>query len=174
MYQQMANIKIKGIVIAENNMGDYDKMLTILTPNYGKIACVAKGARRPQSVLLAGTQLFCFGEYLMYKGTNTYHINSCETIEIFYNLRTDLDKLKYAIHINKVIQDVTKENENCYKILQLFLKVYRTPLQSSFSLTVSANSLQFKLLDKSPINPNEKPFSIANGDKFSKPIFFAK
>lgn len=117
----MANIKVNGIIIAENNMGDYDKMLTMLTPNYGKISCVAKGARRPQSALLAGTQLFCFGEYLMYKGTNTYHINSCETIEIFYNLRTDLDKLKYAIHINKIIQDVTEENENCYRILQLFL-----------------------------------------------------
>lgn len=122
----MANIKLNGIVIAENNMGDYDKMLTILTPNYGKISCVAKGARRPQSALLAGTQLFCFGEYLMYKGTNTYHINSCETIEIFYNLRTDLDKLKYAIHINKIIQDVTEENENCYRILQLFLNTLYT------------------------------------------------
>ena len=122
----MANIKLNGIVIAENNMGDYDKMLTILTPNYGKISCVAKGARRPQSALLAGTQLFCFGEYLMYKGTNTYHINSCETIEIFYNLRTDLDKLKYAIHINKIIQDITEENENCYKILQLFLNTLYT------------------------------------------------
>lgn len=122
----MANVKINGIVIAENNMGDYDKMLTILTPNYGKISCVAKGARRPQSALLAGTQLFCFGEYMMYKGTNTYHINSCETIEIFYNLRTDLDKLKYAIHINKIIQDITEENENCYKILQLFLNTLYT------------------------------------------------
>lgn len=122
----MANIKINGIVIAENNMGDYDKMLTMLTPNYGKISCVAKGARRPQSALLAGTQLFCFGEYLMYKGTSTYHINSCETIEIFYNLRTDLDKLKYAIHINKIIQDITEENENCYKILQLYLNTLYT------------------------------------------------
>ena len=60
----------------------------------------------------------------MYKGTSTYHINSCETIEIFYNLRTDLDKLKYAIHINKIIQDITEENENCYKILQLFLNIF--------------------------------------------------
>jgi DNA repair protein RecO (recombination protein O) len=126
MIFNMANTKINGIVIAENNMGDYDKMLTILTPNYGKISCVAKGARRPQSALLAGTQLFCFGEYLMFKGTSTYHINSCETIEIFYNLRTDLDKLKYAIHINKIIQDLTEENENCYRILQLFLNTLYT------------------------------------------------
>ena len=40
----------------------------------------------------------------MYKGSSTYHINSCETIEMFYNIRTDLDKLKYAIHINKILQ----------------------------------------------------------------------
>ena len=38
----MATVKVSGIVIAENNMGDYDKMLTILTPNLGKISCVAK------------------------------------------------------------------------------------------------------------------------------------
>ena len=87
----------------------------------GKISCVAKGARRPKSALLAGTQMFCFAEYLMYKGTNTYHINSVEPIEVFYNIRTDLDKLKYAVHINKIIQDVTHENQNCFSILQLLL-----------------------------------------------------
>ena len=36
---------------------------------HGKISCVAKGARRPKSALLAGTQMFCFGEYLVFKGS---------------------------------------------------------------------------------------------------------
>lgn len=142
----MANIKLNGIIIAENNMGDYDKMLTMLTPNFGKISCVAKGARRQQSALLAGTQLFCFGEYLMYKGTNTYHINSCETIEIFYNLRTDLNKLKYAIHINKIIQDVTEENENCYKILQLFLNTLYTISETDKDKDFVLAVFKFRLL----------------------------
>lgn len=142
----MANIKLNGIVIAENNMGDYDKMLTILTPNYGKISCVAKGARRPKSALLAGTQLFCFGEYLMYKGTNTYHINSCEIIEIFYNLRTDLDKLKYAIHINKIIQDVTEENENCYRVLQLFLNTLYIISETNGDKDFILSVFKFRLL----------------------------
>ena len=34
--------------------------------------------------------------------------------------------MKYAIHINKIIQDVTEENENCYRILQLFLNTLYT------------------------------------------------
>ena len=48
-------------------------------------------------------------------------MNSCDTIEVFYNIRTDLDKLKYASYITKIINDVTDENQNTYKILQLYL-----------------------------------------------------
>ena len=83
-------------------MNDFDKMVTILTPN-GKIGCAAKGARRPKSLLMSGTQFLCFGEYLLYQSSSSYHINSCDTIEVFYNIRTDLDKLKYASYITKII-----------------------------------------------------------------------
>ncbi len=65
--KENGKIKMNGIILSEHNMGDFDKMLTMLTPGVGKI-CVAKGARRPKSALLAGTQMFCFGEYLLYKG----------------------------------------------------------------------------------------------------------
>ncbi len=58
---------------------------------------------------------------MLYKSANTYSINSCETIEIFYGIRTDLDKLKYASYITKIINDVTTENQNTYKVLQLYL-----------------------------------------------------
>lgn len=117
----MGTIKTKGIILSENNLGDYDKMLTILTPGMGKISCVAKGARRPKSLLLAGTQFLCFGDYVLYEGTSTYHMNSCETIEVFYKLRMDLDKLEAATEVTKLVKEVTTENENTYRILQLFL-----------------------------------------------------
>ena len=116
----MGQVKVKGIIISENNMNDFDKMVTILTPN-GKIGCSAKGARKSKSLLLAGTQFLCFGEYLLFKGNDTYTMNSCETIEVFYNIRNDLDKLMKAAEITKIVSDVTDENQNTYNILKLFL-----------------------------------------------------
>ena len=150
----MANMKINGIILSENNLGDFDKMLTMLTPGAGKISCVAKGARRPKSALLAGTQIFCFGEYLMYKGTNTYHINSVEPIEIFYNIRTDLEKLKYAVHINKIIQDVTHENQNCYNILQLLLNTLYTISETDKDLDLVLSVFKLRLLSVIGFSPN--------------------
>ena len=142
----MGTIKMSGIIISESNLGDYDKMLTMLTPGLGKISCVAKGARRPKSALLAGTQLFCFGEYLMYKGANTYNINSCDTIEVFYNLRTDLDKLNTAIEITKIIRNVTEENENCYRILQLYLNTLYTLSETDKNIELVDSTFKLKIL----------------------------
>ena len=116
----MSVFKTKGIVLLESNMGDNDKMLTILTPN-GKIGCSAKGAKRPKSNLMAGTQYLCFGEFSLYKSSASYTVNIAEPIEIFYNVRLDVEKLTYAAKVTKLVNEVTDENQNTYRILQLTL-----------------------------------------------------
>lgn len=150
----MGTIKTKGIILAENNMDDFDKMLTMLTPGMGKISCAAKGARRPKSLLLGGTQFLCFGEYVLYKGGDTYNINSCEPIEVFYNIRTDLDKLKYAVHITKIINDLAYENQNCYRILQLFLNTLYVISEKEKNLDLILSIFKIKLLSLIGYMPN--------------------
>ena len=142
----MRTVKTKGIIIAEKTMSDFDKMLTILTPNLGKIECVAKGSRRPKSLLMAGTQFLCFGDYLLYKGSENYSMNSCETIELFYNIRTDLDKLKYAVYITKIINDVTTENQNNYKVLQLYLNTLYVISNTEKNLEFVTSIFRLRLL----------------------------
>ena len=141
----MGLIKTKGMVIAENSMGDFDKMVTILTPT-GKIGCAAKNARKPKSMLMAASQFLCFGDYMIYKGASSYHINSAETIEVFYNLRTDLDKLNYAVLIAKIINDVTDENPNTYRILQLLLNTIYMISETDQNLDFILAVFQLRLL----------------------------
>ncbi len=104
------------------------------------------GARRPKSLLMAGTQYLCFGEYMIYKSATSYHINSCDTIEIFYPIRIDLDKLKYAAHITKIINDVTDENQNTYKILQLVLNTLYIISETDKNLGLVLSVFKIRLL----------------------------
>lgn len=150
----MKQIKVNGIIIAENNMGDFDKMLTMLTPNLGKIGCSAKGARRPKSLLLSGTQFLCFGEYMLFKGSDTYTVNSCETIELFYNIRTDLDKLTYASYITKIISDVTTENQNSFNTLKLFLNTLYMISETDKNLDFITAVFKLRLLKILGFTPN--------------------
>lgn len=117
----MSYIKTKGVIIKELNVGEADKILTIFSKNKGKIAGAAKGARRPKSRLIAGAQLFCYSEFVLFKGKDMYSINSCDVIEPFYEIRNDLVKLTYAAHINEIIIDNVQEEQPSSRVLQLFL-----------------------------------------------------
>ncbi len=150
----MKQVKVNGIVISENNMGDFDKMLTLLTPNLGKISCSAKGSRRPKSLLLSGSQFLCFGEYMLFKGSETYTMNSCETIELFYNIRTDLDKLTYATYITKIISDVTTENQNSFNTLKLFLNTLYMISETDKDLNFITSIFKMRMLKILGFTPN--------------------
>ena len=73
-------------------------------------------------------------------------MNSCETIELFYNIRTDLDKLKYAVYITKIINDVTTENQNNYKILQLYLNTLYVISNTNKDLEFVTSIFRLRLL----------------------------
>ena len=103
---------------------------------------------------MAATQFLCFGEYLLYKSGNTYYINSCETIEVFYNIRTDLDKLNYASYITKVINDITTENQNTYKVLQLFLNTLYMISETDKDLSLIKSVFVLRLLSIIGFRPN--------------------
>lgn len=128
--------------------------MTILTPNLGKISCVAKGAKRPKSMLMAGSQLLCFGEYVLRKSNDMYTMQSCDPIEIFYQIRIDIDKLNYAASIIKIISDVTTENQNNYNILKLFLNTLYIISESDKNLDFIISVFKMRLLKILGYAPN--------------------
>lgn len=77
---------------------------------------------------------------------DTYHINSCEPIEVFYNLRIDLDKLQYAAHITKIVEDITNENDSSYNILQLLLNTLYTISETDMDKELVLTIFKIRLL----------------------------
>ena len=81
-------------------------------------------------------------------------MNSCETIEMFYNIRIDLDKLKIASYITKIISDVTTENQNSYKIIQLFLNTLYVIANTEKDLRFVTSIFRLRLLSTIGFKPN--------------------
>lgn len=117
----MKLIKVKGIVIREVTYKDNDKIITILTDSLGKVSAIAKGAKKTNSPLLASSQFLVYSEFVLYQNTGYFYLNSASVINTFYNLRVDFDKLQLVFDITKLLNSVTDENQDCEKILQLFL-----------------------------------------------------
>ena len=93
---------------------------------------------------------------MLFKGSDTYTINSCETIELFYNIRTDLDKLMYATYITKIITDVTTENQNSFQTLKLFLNTLYTISETDKDLDFVTSVFKLRILKILGFTPNVK------------------
>lgn len=118
----MGLIKTKGIVIASATSADNDKILTVLTQDLGKISVFCKGAKKNKSTLLNVAEYLSFSNFILFKSSNDkYSLNSAEIIELFYNLRIDIEKLNYATIMTRIIYDVVQENQYSEDILQLLL-----------------------------------------------------
>lgn len=86
-----------------------------------------KGAKKNKSAFLSSTEIMAFSDMILFSGNSElYSLNSSETIEVFFNLRMDIEKLSYAATILQMINDVCMEGETCYKKLQLLLNTLYT------------------------------------------------
>jgi len=106
----MPHLKVKGFVIREVPVGESDRIINILTAEYGLISASARGARRTRSPLLLSTQVFSLSDFELFVNKGHYTVNSAELNEAFLPLHQDLDKLVCAAHLAEVLLDSTRDD----------------------------------------------------------------
>ena len=100
----MPHLKTAAIVLRNADYRENDRMLTLLTPGSGRVEAVCRGCRRPKSPLLAASECFCEGEYMLYENRGHTSVTACAVTDSFYPLREDYDLLRYAAYMLAVCE----------------------------------------------------------------------
>lgn len=143
---------IKGLIIKETNVGEGDKIITILTPEYGKIQAVANGARSYKSKFIAGCQLFCYTNFVLSKKKDWFRVTSAEPIQSFYALRTSLEKLCLSTYFCDLLSEVTTDAHGADEIIKLALNTFYI-LTKEDSLAKIKATFELRLMSLSGFAP---------------------
>jgi len=111
----------KGLVLRAVAYNDNDSLLTLLTPNHGKLTVKARGLRRKNSPLTASCQLLAFGEYTLFEYRSMYTINEAYSVELFTPLRRDLQKLSLGTYFAQAAELLSQEDMPNPELLSLVL-----------------------------------------------------
>src|SRR5512135_2205211 len=101
--QQERLYRTEAIILRRADLGEADRLLKILTPGYGKLRVVAKGARKPASRKTGHVELFTRSNLLVARARNLDIVSQAETVESYRPLREDLLRSTYAHYIVELL-----------------------------------------------------------------------
>lgn len=119
------DIKVNGIIISVKKSKDYDKLLTILTKELGKINVYSFGSRRKNSKNLSKTDLFIMAEFELKLVKSNYNLSFVNVKEDFHVLSNNYIDLCYASYFMELLSFFSFENieyENHLTLIYFSLK----------------------------------------------------
>ena len=114
-------LNTKGLVIRVTPYNDTDALLSVLTPEHGRLTMKARGLRRKNSPLIAPCQLLSFAEFTLFEYRNMYTINEAHAVELFSPLRKDLQKLSLGSYFAQAAETMSQEDLPNPELLSLVL-----------------------------------------------------
>lgn len=110
-----------GLIIKETNVGESDRVVMVLTRDRGIISAFVTGARKVKSRNAAATSLLTYSVFTITKNKDTYRITESEVKSVFFDLRTDIEKLSLAQYICELCRFIVPEELESEDFLRLAL-----------------------------------------------------
>ncbi len=113
--------RTEGIVLRDRDLGEADRILTIITPDRGKIRAVAKGVRRTTSKKAGHLEPFSRCALLCAQGRDLDIISQADMLESFTQIHTALDLLGAAYYLAELVDTFSEEGGESRALYDAFV-----------------------------------------------------
>ena len=114
-------LKTDGLVVRQVNYKDNDQILTVLTKEHGLMTLKARGVRSRSSRLKGACQLLAYSEFTDFEHRGFHTIDEANAIQMFPELRTDIELLSLASYFAQVAEVLSQEDMPNPELLSLTL-----------------------------------------------------
>ncbi|MEH2085824.1 DNA repair protein RecO [Nostoc sp.] len=128
--------KATGINLKTQALGESDKIVTILTREFGLIRAVAPGSRKHNSSLGGRSGMFVVNELLIAKGRSLDKITQAQTLKTYPGLAKDLGKLAASQYLAEIVLCEALSEQPQEELYDLFNEhLHRLEMVSSANLS---------------------------------------
>jgi len=113
--------KTTGLILKQQNIGEQDRLVWVLTKDMGVIRAFVRGAKNIKNPKSAATSLLSYSDLTVYKGKDAYSIDEASVIKVFFDLRKDIEKMSLAQYFCELALTLCPEEQNAQRQLSLIL-----------------------------------------------------
>ncbi|MBQ0059349.1 MAG: DNA repair protein RecO [Lachnospiraceae bacterium] len=140
------SLELTGVVISMAPYQEFDKRLTILTRERGKITAFVRGARRPGSPMLASADVLVFGHFTVREGRNAYSLLSIRPVDFFADLRFKQPGIYYGLYFLELASYFVQEGDPGKEIVDLIYVALKAILKEQMPLELIRRVYEIRLL----------------------------
>ena len=119
----MDTVTVNGMVLSAMPIGEYDRRIVLLTTDLGRISAFVRGARRPNSSLLAAARPFSMGIFTLHAGRDSYTVQAASIKEYFEAVSSDVTKMAYGCYFLEAAGFASEENDDGRELLNLLYEL---------------------------------------------------
>lgn len=128
------------------NISEADKIIVMYSKEKGLMKGVAKGIKKTTSKLGGRMDMLVANKLMLNKGKSLDTICQAEALNTFFNLRSDMDKLFYAMYCSEIVSNFGIENDpNSEEIYNLFYNALDKISQARTKEEIMLSVLRFQL-----------------------------
>ncbi len=129
----MPTYQADAVVLRRLDYGEADRILTLLTREYGKLAAIAKGSRRAKARSGSSLDLFARSQMMLAKGRNLDVVAQAERRGDVRNISGNLQRTAYACLVAEVADKVLEERhpvDDVFDLVVTTIERLNTPERS--------------------------------------------
>jgi len=142
----------EAIVLSRFELGEADRVLTLLTPHDGKLKAIAKGVRRPRSRLGGTVEPFAELQLVLARARTFDVVTSASVGHAWLNLRERLESTATAWYLAELAEKAVEERAFAYPVYALLKRAYQL-LDDGMSPSRVARWYEFGLADALGMRP---------------------
>lgn len=114
---------VEAIVVKSIDFLEGDRIITLFTREQGKVAILARGAKKNNSRLNAVTQVFMHGKFIYFRkrNANMGTLNSGECVKHFSAIYADIEKTAYAAYLVELVDRISESDQANVPLFELLL-----------------------------------------------------
>ncbi len=113
--------KTKGLILKQQNIGERDKLVWVLTESHGILRAFARGAKNIKSPKCAGTGLLSYSDLTFFEGRDSYTIDEAVSLNQFIGLRSDIENMSLAQYFCELCLHLCPTGQEAQEHLRLIL-----------------------------------------------------
>lgn len=106
----MKQLQTIGIVLSRTDFGEADRIITLLTPQHGKLRLMARGVRKPKSKLAGGIELFSVSDITFIQGRGEIGTLISSRLKRYYGeIVKDITRVQLGYDLIRLLHKSTED-----------------------------------------------------------------